>query len=384
MLLLVCRGVTLRAANPLAAPPPAGTATELEGQLIDMDGRMLKNATVSVVYAPFSGVFLTSPSATSDDLGLFRLSPENDTVPFRVGEIGMFLVTTADGPSYEANAVIEQGPLLVHVPTLLNANVERIENVAVGELAGVVVDEQGKPLQGVLINEGYAHQGHETTTDAKGQFRLKGFERDEKVEVIISKPGYSPETFMQQPTGVGGWVIALGSKTYFEGTVRGPDGQAAAGAKVRANQGPKDGSGFRRSELWTETTTDQQGQYRLYVQPDAYEIAVDAPGFGVAHLDKRPIGYGQVEVLDVELTPGVTFVAHFVDAATGVPVPGVRIRHWQNKKITGTSDAQGDITLTDMLPGRVEIDLKAPGYARWWSNVAMSPWNQEDRSASPN
>jgi hypothetical protein len=376
VLLFVARGVALRADDPRAAKGAATPAIVLEGRLVDVLDRTVKNAKVSATYSSFAGL-VTTPVVAGGEQGLFRLAPVNEHIPFSVGGIATLNIVTERGHSYEVNVVIEKGQSPVHVPTFLGAKVAEIKDVAVGELAGTVVDYEGAPLEGVTVNVGYAHMGHETETDAKGQFRLKGFARDEKVELILSKPGFSPETFMQQPTGVPGWVVALGKKTYFEGTVRAPGGGRAAGALVRANQGPKLGSGFQRSELWTETKTDEQGRYRLYVQPDAYEIAVEAPGVGVARLGKRPIGFGKVDKLDVDLTPGITFRIKCVDVASGDPVAGVRLYHWQKKKLNARSGADGTIVIGELLPGRFEFDVEAKGYTRWWSAKAMSEWNRK-------
>ena len=205
---------------------------------------------------------------------------------------------------------------------------------------------------------------------------MKGFERDEKVEVIFSKPGYCPETFMQQPTGVSGWVVALGKQTYLEGKVTTPDDKPAVGALVRANQGPKLGAGFRRSELWTEAKTDELGHYRLYLQPDAYSVDVEAEGVGVARFDKQPISYGEAQKLDVVLKPGVQFRIKCIDSITGDPVPNVRLHHWQKKKLNAVSDAAGEVVLENLMPGRFEFNVDPKGYTRWWSDRAMSEWNR--------
>ena len=375
-MLFIARGVVLRAADPHVAQRAATPTGDLEGRLVDVLKSPIKNAKVSATYLSRAGL-VTTPVAIADEQGEFRLSPSNEYLPFTTGGVAMLTIVTKEGLSYETNVEIASGTPTVHVPTLLRGNVDKIDDVTVGELAGCVVDEHGSPLAGVSVNVGYAHKGHETETDDKGHFRLKGFDRDEKVEVIISKPGYSPETFMQQPTGVPGWIVVMGSKTYFEGTVRTPDGEPVAGALVRANQGPKRGSGFQRSELWTETKADEHGRYRLYVQPDAYELAFEAPGIGVARFDKRAIAYGEVEMLDVELTPGITFHAKCVDSISGEPVAGVQLSHWQNKKLNANSGADGTIVVGELLPGRFEFNLKAKGFARWWSDQALSVWNRK-------
>ena len=56
-----------------------------------------------------------------------------------------------------------------------------------------------------------------------------------------------------------GLVIAMDRATYFEGVVRRPDGRPAAGAVIRADQGPKMLDGCVYSQCWTETTADAQG-----------------------------------------------------------------------------------------------------------------------------
>ncbi|MES1213738.1 MAG: carboxypeptidase-like regulatory domain-containing protein, partial [Singulisphaera sp.] len=361
-----------------AAPPAAAALSPaLEGQIVDVQGRTLANATVSATYMTRADL-VTTQVAVADQLGHFQLAPVHErALPFQIGDVATFTITTEQGLYYEVNAVIKRGPIELRVPTRIGSKVAKIDEAEVGELAGTVIDHSGAPLAGVIVNVGYAHTGHETETDAQGQFRLKGFDRDEKVEVIFSKPGYSPETFMQLPTGVPGWVVALGNETFWEGTVLGAEGNPVKGALVRANQGPKRGSGFRRSELWTETRTDEQGRYRLYLQPDAYEVEVKAAAGGVARLKREPISYGEHRKLDIQLEPGVNLQITCVDAQTGAPVSHVRLHHWQKKDLNARSGEDGSVILSNLLPGRFEFNVDAKGYARWWSAEALSPWNRK-------
>ncbi|HEY4312221.1 MAG TPA: carboxypeptidase-like regulatory domain-containing protein [Pirellulales bacterium] len=372
MLLFVSHGTALRAQVAKRAPPD--TLEFIEGQLVDVQGRKLENATVTAIYMTRADL-VTTPPVVADGLGQFRIHKQ--ALPFPIGGMAHLMVETKEGQHFEANVLINRGPLVVHFPTRIGAKISKVDDVAIGELAGTVIDHDGMPLEDVTVNEGYAHTGHETITDSSGQFRLKGFERDKKVEVIFSKPGYSPETFMQQPTGVAGWVVALGKQTYLEGKVSTPDDKPAVGALVRANQGPKLGKGFRRSELWTETKTDELGQYRLYLQPDAYSVDVEAEGVGVARFDKKPVSYGEVQKLDVVLKPGVQFRIKCIDSITGDPVPSVRLHHWQKKKLNAVSDAAGEVVLKNLMPGRFEFDVDPKGYTRWWSDRAMSEWKRK-------
>ena len=296
-------------------------------------------------------------------------------------------IVTAAGHTYDVNAVVAENTIVL-VPTLLNAEVKKVANVAVGELAGVVVDESGKPLEGVDVDVWDWYPGNETKTDQNGVFRLKGFGRDAKVEVRFRKPGYSPETFVELPTGASGWVLVLGNETCFEGIVRGPDGKPVPHALVRADQGPKTtmGPGGMYTSIWTETSSDDAGQYRLYVQPDRYQFSVTAAGVGVARLASQSIGYGLTIPLDVKLQPGATFRARVVDAQTNRPVEGLQFSlvNWQRKGPEGRSDADGILTIPDLFPGDVKFAVKPPaGYTRWWSESAKTPWNRKTLQDSP-
>ncbi|MEJ7595850.1 MAG: carboxypeptidase-like regulatory domain-containing protein [Planctomycetaceae bacterium] len=67
-------------------------------------------------------------------------------------------------------------------------------NVQENELAGVIVDTEGHPVSGALIDCYPAFTGDETTTDELGMFRYK-FDtegRGNTIEVRFSKEGFSP------------------------------------------------------------------------------------------------------------------------------------------------------------------------------------------------
>ncbi len=156
------------------------------------------------------------------------------------------------------------------------------QNVGPDELAGMVVDAQGKPLEGVEVDAWTWYPGNETRTDARGWFRLKKLDSHRKVEVVFRKQGFTPELFVTQPAGSPNWVVVLGNRTFFEGTVTRPGGKPVASALIRANQGPKRADGVIITEIWTETRTDAEGHYRLYAQADVYDIQVRVPGVGAA------------------------------------------------------------------------------------------------------
>ena len=97
-------------------------------------------------------------------------------------------------------------------------------------MAGIVVDTRGKPIGGAEVDAWTWYPGHEAKTNAKGLFRIRKLDKHSKVEVVVRKPGYTPQLFLMQPTGQPGWVIVLDNKTYFEGRVTSPEGKPVAGA----------------------------------------------------------------------------------------------------------------------------------------------------------
>ena len=156
--------VTLHAQKPALAP--MGELPAIEGQLVDVQGRKLENATVTAIYMTRAGL-VTPPPVVADSLGQFRIGAVHErALPFPIGGMAHLMVETKEGQHFEANVLIKGGPLVVHFPTRIGAKISKVDDVAIGELAGTVIDHDGMPLEGVTVNEGYAHTGHETVTDS--------------------------------------------------------------------------------------------------------------------------------------------------------------------------------------------------------------------------
>jgi protocatechuate 3,4-dioxygenase beta subunit len=358
-------------------PIELAPAVAVRGRILDAIGGPIAGATVvgtceGGVCRPFGGETVT------DARGEFRLPPGlYNTVA--VGQAARLLIRLRDGVEHEAAAVpTGDGAVTVKLPVAgeVVKGVEGPRDVAPGELAGVVVDTEGKPIGGAEVDAWTWYPGNEAKTNAKGVFRIGGLDKGSKVEVVVRKPGYTPQLFLMQPTGQPGWVIVLGKKTYFEGRVTGPDAKPVAGARIRANNGPKRAEGVMITEIWTETTTEDDGRYRLYAQADVYDIQVRVPGVGVARLSKTPLGTDEARRLDIALERGVTFRAEVVDSLTGDPVPGVRLWHWRHPGIEGRSKDDGILEIPGMMPGPFQFMVDAPGYARWWSEQASTEWSR--------
>ncbi|WP_165221564.1 M56 family metallopeptidase [Aquisphaera insulae] len=354
-------------------------AVTVQGKVLDAGGAPIAGATVvgtcqGGTCQPFPGT-----ERITDFRGEFRLPPSlNNTIA--VGKPAQLLIRLRDGAEHQAAALpSEDGTVIVNLPIRGSSktSVEPPPDVAANELAGVVVDTNGKPLEGVEADVWSWYRGNEAKTDAKGIFRIRNLgKQSHSVQVVFRKQGYSPRMFMIQPVGSPGMVVVLGNRTYFEGRVTDAEGKPAANALIRANNGPKQGPGVLITEIWTETRTDGDGRYRLYAQSDAYDIQVRVPGLGSARLQGITIGPDEAKPLDIRLSRDVTFRARVVDSVSAKPVAGLRLHHWQHAGIEARSGEDGRIEIPDMLPGRFEFQVEAPGFTRWWSDQAESDWNR--------
>jgi thiol-disulfide isomerase/thioredoxin len=269
---------------------------------------------------------------------------------------------------------------------------KRPQDVAPNEIAGVVVDSQGKPLSDVLVDAWTWYPGDETKTDANGVFRLKpGSSDDQYVEIRFSKPGYSPHYIPQQPRGQKDFVVILGNKTLLEGFVQSPGGKPVPGATIKGEQAAYHGNGFIYDGLTTSTTTDAQGHYRLYLFPSTYEVQVAVDGVGSARVSGISVLPDKSQNLNIDLKPGVRFEAKVIDVDTRQPVAGLVLFNWRDTKVRGLSDARGAIVIDGMLPGKYEFNvghgqpkkLRGMTYydhgelGRWWSAQAVNEWERK-------
>jgi beta-lactamase regulating signal transducer with metallopeptidase domain/thiol-disulfide isomerase/thioredoxin/protocatechuate 3,4-dioxygenase beta subunit len=272
-------------------------------------------------------------------------------------------------------------------------------DVANDELAGIVQDEDGNPIAGVTVDAWHWHPGNETTTDAKGQFRLKGFDDKRNVEVLISKDGYCPQHFAQRPPGAKNWVVVLGRKTYFEGTVVGVDGKPVAGAAIRASFGPVQGDGVVITEVTTEGKSREDGTYRLYVAPGNYDLQISGGTGGVFRQSGVVIKRDEAKSLPVQFKPGVRFEAQVRDSITNEPVEGFILWQWRGAKLFARSNAEGRIIFDGLIPGKIQFNCgggeaitrdsgirfyQNGPFGRWWSPDSSSQFSrfQIDESRS--
>jgi beta-lactamase regulating signal transducer with metallopeptidase domain len=252
------------------------------------------------------------------------------------------------------------------------------------DLEGQVVDEGGTPLAGVLVDAWSYCPGNETKTDHEGKFRLKepnDFGRN--IEVQFSLAGYSPFHVTRQPVGRLLERVVLSNWPYFEGVVRDTKGAPLAGQLIRACTGEKEADGVSIQHVWSETRSDEHGRYLLRVFPDTYEFQVRSAANEITKVSGQKIVRNETRKLDLTLTPGLTFRARIIDTETRQPLAGVRLYHDEHPGLEGTSDAEGRIVISGMLPGdfQFEVDAEKAGYRRWWSAQAKGDYQRKTLEA---
>ena len=245
--------------------------------------------------------------------------------------------------------------------------------VGPNEVAGTVTDDGGKPIAGVLVDAWTWQPGHEVTTGADGRFHLKGIhgmpnsDLGPIVELRFTKPGLSPVYIRSQPLGVGDLGVRMNDLTYVEGTLRSPDGRPLPNVPIRADSGPKtvNAEGFTISVVWTDTTSDDAGRFRLYLAPDKYRIHVRVPTRGVA-LVPVVVPENEAVAQDITLEEGVRFVVRCVDGDAQAPAAGVTISARGVEGISATSGADGLVTFEHLPAGRFQFGGTSDEYAKWW------------------
>ncbi len=359
------KALAVRIQRMLSRPIPLRTRLGLSG--------MLAVLLVGVVLLPLAGRRVTAAAAP----------PVVEEQPLQALG-GEFPVPPESRPAAAAPPTLAATPRL---PDVLQVNAEL--EVADDELAGVVVDEAGQPLEGVTVDAWTWYPGNETKTDAKGVFRLRGLDPKRRVEVLVTKEGYSPQHFAQRPTGAKNWGIILNQRTYLEGKITGPDDQPVAGATLRASFGPVEADGVLIGEVTTEGQSRPDGTYRLYLAPGVYDVQVSAGTQGVYRLTN--VSVQAATDLPVKLQTGVHFEALVTDSVTGEPVEGFVLWRWRAPLLAGRSDAKGRIVFDGLIPGQMEFNCgggqeqkldngmryfgNGP-FGRWWSPDAVTEWQK--------
>ena len=294
-------------------------AVTVRGRIVDSAGEPVPRAKIVGICQGALCTPLGGPDTFTDANGVFQLPPNrNNTVA--IGAAARLQIVLADGSEHEA--AVMPGPggsVKIKLPILgtKGPHVAGPTEVRPGELAGVVVDPDGKPIEGVEVDAWTWYAGNETKTDAQRLVPPEGAGPGPQDRGAVPQAGATRRTSSlpsrpASPAGSSCWETRRTSRE------RSPTPRASRSRtrSIRANNGPKQADGVMITEIWTEARTDAEGRYRMYAQEDVYDIQVRVPGVGVARLPQTALGADEARHLDIPLKRGVVFRARTVDSET--------------------------------------------------------------------
>ncbi len=231
------------------------------------------------------------------------------------------------------------------------------ESAAPGAITGRVVNENGQPLQGAVVQIralGANGTGQTTNTDREGEFRVNGLDRATYM-VTASLPAYTPaprDPSSAAPTyHVGDSVnLTLLKGGVITGTVTNVAGDPVVAVGIRV-QMVRDVNGRRQpSGPARERLTDDRGVYRIYGLPPGTYVAVAGPSTQFS--SSEPSAYdGDAPTYAPASTRDS---ATEISVRAGEEVSGVDIRYRaeQGRVISGVVNAPPDSALNVMLSAR--------------------------------
>ncbi|HET9227505.1 MAG TPA: carboxypeptidase regulatory-like domain-containing protein, partial [Thermoanaerobaculia bacterium] len=267
--------------------------------------------------------------------------------------------------------------------------------------AGVVVDEQGRPVAGVQIQAAPLPNRMRTTaafrsgssarSSATGRFRLPGLVAGIGYDVRLSKAGFAPASSEIPPLsgrGTSDLRVVLRKGRLAFGRVVDRSERPIVGSRVELRQAP---TGDMRTWLRRmrtggddrkyEAVADATGRFEVRDLPaGTFELTARGSGFApltVPGLAIPEAGGGGIDLGTVVLGPGVEIEGYVVDP-NGQPVEGVEIRvaeteadpmaryfsQGEEDEPAAVSAQDGFFRVPDRSAGEiVDLDASRPGYA---------------------
>ena len=301
-----------------------------------------------------------------------------------------------------------------------------------GTAFGRVDDERGKPIEGVTVKielmemaieiEGLPPEAKSefdrlnsiaVQTDHEGRFVFPlqeccGEGGDVSVPLRFTKAGFADHVQMVRSTK-DRMLVRMHAGTSLTGTVHLVDGNPAANAVIRAYHTLRfPGKSSEDVLVWHETTSDDQGQYKLLVQPDEYQIMARHPNGETAWLPKQPprdesdngssrprnlsdrtkvnIRRHEAKQLDIQLQPAVEFRAKAVNSLTGEPLAGIWFQQEHYPWIDSRTDDAGNVAIQSLPAESINFTFTADSHRRAWSDGASAAWKErhlKDPSTTP-
>ncbi len=299
--------------------------------------------------------------------GSYRLKDDGG----RVASIGQSAREVNDGAG-RSIPIGESGrvePVLVDGKLIVRAFFSDAGRVASGSLSGRVVDEAGRPIEGVRvatafhIREGNRGGGvfpddkeHEATTGLSGQFLIRAIPRNDvsggptSLSLVVRKDGFAnlqTPVFSFKP-GPGDSPqeldpIRLEPGVSLSGRVVDPHGLPAEGVWVTPS------GGFALRNLFTRT--DAAGKFTVRNLPKGLiELGFE---YGSSWASGKYLADGKDDGLEIRLRPSGEMLARPAAPASpeppalGRPAPALQVAGWTDGKSRSLADYRGKVVFLD-------------------------------------
>jgi hypothetical protein len=202
---------------------------------------------------------------------------------------------------------------------------------ALGSIAGRVVDAQGRPVEGALVqaraDDRRALPGRErhpsgsATSDADGAFTIEDLDEVDH-EVTARGPGRASASGVRP--GARGLELRLALGGAIEGVVRdAASGRPVAGFVVELLE--RRGA-LERASVATATFFDPDGRYRLDgIASGDYLVTAVAAGRAPSPEARATVAAGEATRVDLALAAGARLRGRVIEAEGGAPIAGARV-----------------------------------------------------------
>ncbi|MBI4586691.1 MAG: carboxypeptidase regulatory-like domain-containing protein [Planctomycetes bacterium] len=336
------------------------------GVVVSPEGRGVAEAVVSL-RAEGETSFDATKSATTDSRGKFTLKG------LAAGSFDLQAKSSQYLEAVAAGVQVQEG-----IPT----QDVKIQLVRGQKIAGVVLDEEGKPIAGATILARETAQGlkeHRAESDAQGQFALSSLAGKEAVEIEASHPDYSSYSSAAVVPGTENLEVRLGRLGGVRGLVVDEGGKPVMAYAVQPTLQTSSESTSSRSQLPPKQVATADGTFEYKGIPaGTYTVYVRSPSYSAHAYREVAIRNGEtVDLGKAVLQEGGVVDGFVVDAMTNKPIAGAQVKvvGGVSKFSTGsagggqaksmvTTDPRGFFEFRNLRGGLITITASHPDYVQ--------------------
>lgn len=263
----------------------------------------------------------------------------------------------------------DHGHRIVEIPFEVRAGeVVRVDHVLPDSptITGVVLDQDGAPIEGVRVSGGYGYMySQRLTTDARGAFTLQ-LAVDEAARMEFRHEAYEadldPNTmFAPNTTDLEVRMTALPRMRFHVVDAGSREPIEEFGMCVRFHEGVAgEWSRARNSSRDPEPSHHEGGSVEFHARPDVDAVRVVAPSYGSFDFDVRA-DLDAPDRMTIALSSGGEIRGRVVH--DGAPVEGARVALGQGSYIAFEQVTSGGVTVEQDVTPAMDVLRSGDGYA---------------------